>query len=242
MSIIKRGETFYLRKRVPRRYASVESRSFLHVSLNTDSRAKAREKAEEVWREYIQAWEAQLAGDQSVAAERFSKAQAKAKEMGFRWMPAEEVARLPVDKLVSRVQATRVDAKTISRPRAEAVLGGVEQPAYTVSSALEDFWKLAADRIRGKSQDQIRRWRNPRIKAVRNFIKAVGDLPLQEITANDMLDFREWWWERIEHEGLTPNSANKDFTHLGNILKTVCKMRRLGFEPPVSGLSFSECQ
>ena len=37
MSITKRGDTFYLRKRVPKRFEAVESRSTVWISLHTDS-------------------------------------------------------------------------------------------------------------------------------------------------------------------------------------------------------------
>lgn len=55
-----------------------------------------------------------------------------------------------------------------------------------------------------------------------------------------MLEFRGWWQERIEIEDLTPNSANKDLIHLGDILKTVNTMKRLGLTLPLDGLAFKE--
>lgn len=61
---------------------------------------------------------------------------------------------------------------------ADALLGLVPEPPLTVSKAHEEYWTAAADRTRGKSADKIRRWENPRKKAVANFIKAVGDVAL----------------------------------------------------------------
>lgn len=52
-----------------------------------------------------------------------------------------------------------------------------------------------------------------------------------------MLDFRQWWMEKIEAEGLTHNSANKDFIHLGAMWRTVNKLKRLRLDLPVSGLA-----
>lgn len=57
-----------------------------------------------------------------------------------------------------------------------------------------------------------------------------------------MLDFRDWWLDRIENEGLEPSSANKDLIHLGKVLKTVNKMKRLGLVLPLSDLSFKESE
>ncbi len=55
-----------------------------------------------------------------------------------------------------------------------------------------------------------------------------------------MLDFRDWWFERIETQGLTANSGNKDLIHLGGMLKKVVQMKRLGIDLPLGGLSFKE--
>lgn len=46
MSIVRRGTTFHLRKRVPRRYMPVETREFVLLSLHTDSESAAKLKAE----------------------------------------------------------------------------------------------------------------------------------------------------------------------------------------------------
>lgn len=54
-TIILRESTWHIRKRVPVRYASVEPRSIMHVSLHTDSKAVAQIKAPQVWGEMIEA-------------------------------------------------------------------------------------------------------------------------------------------------------------------------------------------
>ena len=63
---------------------------------------------------------------------------------------------------------------------------------------------------------------------------------MNEITADDMLEFRGYWQERIETGGLTANSAKKDLIHLGEVLKTVNKMKRLGLDLPLDGFAFKE--
>lgn len=68
----------------------------------------------------------------------------------------------------------------------------------------------------------------------------IGDKAISDITGDDMLDFRAWWLERLETNGLTTNSANKDLIHLGDVLKTVNKMKRLGLVLPLTDLSFKQ--
>ena len=66
------------------------------------------------------------------------------------------------------------------------------------------------------------------MKAIKNLISVIGDKAMDEITGDDMLDFRQWWVDKIALEDLTPSSANKDLVHVGSVLKTVNKMKRQG--------------
>ncbi|MDP3341503.1 DUF6538 domain-containing protein [Frigidibacter sp.] len=240
MHLILRGSTYYLRRRVPRRYESVEARKTVEISLHTDSEREAKAKALVAWDQMLGAWEARRDGDSSDAEARFEAARDLAQRRGFRYMPAAKVAKLPEEELMRRIQAIPERNGEPDRIEAAAVLGGAVEPPITVSRALELFWTLAKDRTIGKSADQQRRWENPHKKAIKNFIAVVGDKAIRDITGDDMLDFRVWWTERLETEDLVPNSANKDLIHLGNVLKTVNKLKRLGLVLPLTDLSFKE--
>lgn len=235
-----KGKTLHMRRRVPVRYKRVEPRDYVWISLKTDSEAEARRKSLGAWEGMLAAWEARLAGDTADAEAKYEAARDLAQARGFRFLPPARVAELPLDELVARMEAVRrPDGKT-DKIEANAILGWAARPEISVSRALEIFWRFADDKTHGKCEDQIRRWRNPRIKAFKNFIEVVGDIPIHEITADDMLNFREWWWERIRGDGLTPNSANKDLSHLASVLREVAKKKRLGLTIPLDGLSFAE--
>ena len=77
-------------------------------------------------------------------------------------------------------------------------------------------------------------------QGVKNLIAVVGDQGIEKVGPNDFLDFRNWWWEKITAEGLTPNSANKDFTHIGSTFRLVCKANRIAVPQGLDGLNFSE--
>jgi integrase len=239
MNIVQRGKKWTLRQRVPTRYASIESRAIVWVSLHTDSETIARQKATLAWAQMIEAWEAKLAGDTSDAEKRFAAARELAQKRGFQFLPAAQVAKLPREEILRRVEAAVRNGEP-DKVEAAAVLGGAKEPLITVLRAQELYETLAKDKVIGKSEDQRRRWRNPLIKATENFIKVVANKPLAEITGDDMLDFRQWWIERIEAEDLTPNSANKDFTHLGTIWRTVNQLKRLGLILPLDRLKLKE--
>ena len=174
------------------------------------------------------------------AAKHYDAVQDLAAAKGVRYLPLDQVVKLPIDSLLERIETIANRNQTPGRLDAAAVLGTKKPPALTVTQALETYWTLAKDKTFGKSEDQKRRWENPRKKAVRNFVSVVGDKPINEITADDMLEFRSYWQERIETGGLTANSANKALIHLGEVLKTVNKMKRLGVDLPLDGLAFKE--
>ena len=61
-------------------------------------------------------------------------------------------------------------------------------------------------------------------RAVKRFgisSRVIGDKAIDNITRDDMLEFRQYWLDRIEGGEVTANSANKDLIHLGDVLKTV---------------------
>ena len=240
MSIFKRGGRYQLRRRVPRRYRSIEPRGTIWVSLHTDSETVARSKADRVWSQLTEAWEARLAGDTAAAEKRYEAAQELARIRGFRYLDIDLVSRLPVEALVQRVEAVQDVQGAPDTVEASALLGTVQKPQITVEAALDIYWTLAREKVLGKSEHQVRRWKNPRIKAVRNFVEVVGNKPIDAITRDDMLDFRQFWLDRIESAEVTPNSANKDLIHLGDVLKTVNNMKRLGLDLPLGELSFRE--
>lgn len=237
-NLLRRNGKLQLRKRVPARYAKVEPRRFIWLSLATDSEEDARRRAGMLWTFMVDGWEARLAGDSADAEVRFAAAHDLAKARGFRYMRADAVAKLPATAIFDRVEAVQQRGGAVDGMATAAVLGGAVEPPITLSRALELFWPLAKDRTIGKSDDQVRRWKNPRVKAINNLIAVIGDKPLAMITGDDMLDFRQWWLEKLDAEGLTQNSANKDLTHIGDTLKTVNKMKRLGLVLPLSDLAF----
>lgn len=240
MSLILRGKTFHLCKRVPKRFEGIEPRKAIWISLHTDSEKVAKSKAPAAWSEMVEAWEAKLAGRGSEAEACFEAAKQLAQARSFRYLPVDRVASLPLAELLDRVDAVQVVAGKPDKTAAAAFLGGAKPPTFTVQQAVDLYWDLSKDKTLGKSADQLRRWRNPLLKAVKNFVGVVGDKAIAEITGDDMLDFRSWWVDRVEEEGLSPDSANKEFVHLGVVLKTVNRLKRLGLVFPLSDLALKK--
>ena len=122
----------------------------------------------------------------------------------------------------------------------EALAGSFDRPSPTLSAAFADFLDMTTDRLAGKSEAQIHKWRLPRDRAVRNFIAVVGDLPIAEITRENALTFRRYWRDRIDADGVEPGSANKDFSHLSDIVRTWCDLKAVDIDNPFVRLRFRE--
>ena len=235
----KKG-TLELRRRVPKKYASVEPRAFIWVSLETDSPSVAEMRAASIWQLQIDRWEGLLAGDTSEPEAKLDAVRKLVEAKGFTYVPAATLIMQPVDELLKRVESISLRKGVPNLREAEAMLGILPDPGLKISRVLELFWQLTANELRGKSEDQIRRSKNPVKKAIKNLIEVISDKPIDAITRDDMLDFRDWWAERMEQEQLTVNSANKDFTHIGKVLKKVNSLKRLKLDLPLDELQFKQ--
>jgi hypothetical protein len=104
-------------------------------------------------------------------------------------LDAKQVANLPMEKLLERLDAVPDRHGEPDSQESKALWGGGADPQITLTRALDLYWSLA----RGKSTDQVRRWRNSRIKEIGNLAAVIGDKALGEITRDDVLEFRDWW-------------------------------------------------
>lgn len=232
----KKG-TYYLKRRVPVQFIDVHGSGFIELSLKTDSLEEAEVKAERLWRELEQGWQDILDGRSDDADKRFEAARKIAQTRGFRYRQMHEIAEGRTQDIVDRIEAIPERRDQPDEGVAAALLGAVEPPRLTVSRALEKYWEFAASSKVGKSDDQVRRWENPKKKAFKNFVNVVGDIDVADIRPEDMQDFQDWWLDRIDLGTVGASTANKDFTHLAAVLRLVCKKMRLGIEPPVSGFT-----
>ena len=232
------GIAYYYR-RTPLAMRGLDPRRFVEKSLETSDRDVAELRrdgvnaaTEELWRQCRK-----LGPNASVLA-RYEAAVKTAQLMGFPYKPMSELVEASDQELVARL-GTVVEAPA-QEPVAAAVLGVVDKPALSLSEALEAFWPLSADRVLGKSNDQVRVWQNPRKRSVANFIDVAGDKPLDQISRQDVLTFRAWWLERIQTGNARADTANKDFTFLCDIFQTVVDAYQLDLTNPFRGLRLKE--
>ncbi|MBL0374547.1 hypothetical protein JJB09_21270 [Rhizobium sp. KVB221] len=230
MAIVLRNKKFHLRREVPVRFSSIEDRKIIWLSLHTGDEEDAKLKATVAWRQLLDGWQARLDGDMEDAELRFAAARQIAVRRGFSYLPAVDVAQLPLAERLQRVSKIPLRRDSPDRIEAVALLGAVKEPGVTIEKALEVFWEHEADKEIGKSADQIRRWRNPKIKAIKNLVAQIGNKELASIARADMLKFRDWWRDEMRSEGLVANSANKDLIHMAHVIRTANERLSLGLD------------
>lgn len=238
--VLERGGRWYFVQRVPRRFEELDPRRPVRIALGTDSEREARAKAPIVAAELRAYWEALEAGDEPAARKRYEAVAKLAQARGFAYRPAADLAAGDFEALVTRVEALIRDGRTIDvGAGADALLGGVPVALPRISEALEDFFALTKDRLKGKNAAQVKRWEDIRRRSVAYMIEAMTDKPLNDITREDALLFRKFWQDKVTG-GLAPNTANKSFGQASDLFQTVNDLRHYGLANPFRGLRFQD--
>ena len=237
MALTLRGKTYYYTKRVPKRFAAWDKRKFVKVCLKTDSQSEALRKIPDVEESLHNYWVALCDGTGD--ADKYEAMVKVAASRGVRYRPENELMGRGLEEVLRRIEAlnpSEADDPVVSG----AVLGSVKRPTIKLSQISEMYFELQKDTLLGKSEDQIRRWKNPRKKAFKNLIALLGDVDMASVERDDALEFRDWWQNRIVDEKLTANSANKDMTYISASFQTLIDRKRLPLQNQFKGLRFQE--
>lgn len=242
----KRADGRYrYRRRVPDRFAAVDRRGFVRISLHTADLAVARLRRDAQEKADDEHWAALAAGGEAEAARaRYEAARARAAALGFAYAPAAVLAASePLSALVARIEALAArggaDAPALD---IDALLGEAAEPRLTVSAAFSLYYRdVAAGERLSKSPKQYKSWKKVKERARANFIAVVGDKPIDDITRADAQKFWRWWQARVEAGEALPNTAARDF---GNMRKLFADVMRWIDKPdapnPFRNLSFTD--
>lgn len=218
--IFLRGQNYYYRRRVPEYVSEYENRDIIKISLGTKDAKEASRKAA-IYNDYIEDyWRSLIKGAGKYDAEAAYRVAVKlAKAHGFAYKNAVDIAKEPLEEIVERLQTA---TKAIEQPNTvSSVLGGTEQPEILLDACIDKFWPLSTDRLINKSEDQIRKWKNPRIAVMNTFIEVIGNKPLNKVTRTDILKYRQWWMDRIESNEVVASTVNKNVMYTRDVLQLV---------------------
>lgn len=243
--LILRDGIYHFRRRVPADVAGPGVRRFVWRSTGQRERVAALVAAAHINAELEAQWAALSANAVAAAphgAARFDAAVKLARALGLAYRPVADLVAGSMEERLARLELLERE-RLMGSPKAVAsALGTVDKPALALSQLFATYEEHVRDRLRGKSDDQLRKWRNPRLRAAANLAAVIGDKPLAEISRDDALDFRAWWMDRIDAEALEPGTANKDLQHLAAMLRAINLAWRLGLDDPFAGLRLREAQ
>lgn len=245
-----RDGIYYTRMRVPPRFRHVDGRAEVWISLGTGDKRDAELEEIKARAALVAEWEAR-AGVGGTPEEQFRRAATIAASRGFTYRTAPELAADQLDEILTRVEAVPAGANS---QEIAAILGGVEEPRIMLSGLVEYIEGLdtAEKANRGKNPDQLRKWRNPRKRAVANLRRALAaakrpdDIPVEDVR-HEIATLHWNWWERrlagkidVAAGKLEPSTANKDYDYLGGMLKLFW-LSISGQNPkPYSGLTHTD--
>ncbi|MDO6430906.1 hypothetical protein Q4E93_09930 [Flavitalea sp. BT771] len=229
--LVERDGRFSYFRRVPKFIKAFDKRRFIKVALNTDSRDVALTKARMMNAEIESYWKKLIEEKETHSATRFHQTIQFAKHLGFTYIPHNDlIQNKPIEELTERL--SKIEKAAFDEKHVEALWGGVPVPEMHLSEVLDVFWGYTKNRIIKKDEREVRKWKNPRKKAMKNFIHVVGDKKVHHLVRDDAIVFRDWWIGRIEREDYVGATANKDFGHVEDILETVCENRKIDLDIP----------
>lgn len=228
LNIIQRNGWFFYDRRIPTRYADYDPRVRVRVSLDTKCPKIAKKRSAPINNNVERYWENLCLKKEKYSKLKFKELVKTARELGYSYIPAFKIPEFPIEEIVSRLMATNqyLDKENL----AKAVIGSTDAPEIKLAEALELYWEYSKPLIVNKNPNQLRKWRNPKIKALKNLIAQIGDITISELTNKKLLKLRDWWLERITQEGIRASSANKDFTHIKSIIETVAVHEELDID------------
>ena len=216
--IFKRGKWYHFKRRVPADYQEFHSKEVIQVPLKTDSRSIAKTRASNLNQLLESYWQDLALTGKNADMKKFHSMVKRARMSGFQFRTMDEIiSSSSPSEIINRINVA--DMATDERD-VRSVIGVGDSPYINIEDARDIYFEHEAGNLVDRSNDQVRVWKNQRKRAVKNFLSLIGDVPLDRITREDILRYRSWWVTRIRSEdALSPNTANKDFGFIRQILR-----------------------
>ncbi|MFS4436594.1 tyrosine-type recombinase/integrase [Paracoccaceae bacterium GXU_MW_L88] len=235
MSVVNDRGRFYWVKRVPKRYCGVvvgkcgQPVSQIRLALHTADRQAAKLKAAQIEAIMLADWEDALGCGLSLNACDAEIARRIAENPACIYAPANLLRFRNEGPSEEAVHTGAVEALDADAPSSQKETSN----APDLFAVLDDYFELTRTRHLKKSAPQLKRWKERRHRAVRQFLEATqsakqhGKLVaprIDEITRDDAITFRNWWSKRIE-DGAAFDTANKSIGTMSEIFKTWGELR-----------------
>lgn len=238
--LTRRNRTWHFVRRVPIEFAALDPRGVVKHSTRirvADDRAgrRAARVAEEL-NEQLEAFWKGLSDGRMKAVNAYDDARRRARALGFEYLENDQLLRQGAEARLERLETLVAGGLVNDNIARAALLGTEKKPAFKLSDLFSEYEEMTRDEVRDLSPDQLRIWRNGRSRAAERFVKIAGNKPVNEITAQDGIDYCEWWRGKVLKGEAEPKTANKDIGQLNRMLKEVSLRRRLDLPDIFKGL------
>ena len=211
-----RGNTYYLRMRVPAEFADVEPLNEINRSLKTRDKVHAKAQCAITRAALFTEWRARRAGKPADTRAIFDASIELLKGWGMTFSPMEDLLAGPVDELLSRIEAiAKLDPNSAAVP---AALGAIELPDSTLEKLAERMPILKEAEIQAKNSRQRREWVGNYKRAAKDFAAHIGTRTILTISEQDAADYEDFWKKRAKTGEVTTNYANKQVRYVRQMI------------------------
>jgi integrase len=239
--LTRRNGTWHFVRRVPTEYVAFDPRGVVRhstrIRIATDRAGRRAVRVAEKLNEQLEDYWRGLADGQSPSQlTKYDEARRRARALGYDYVENDQLLTSPLEGRLERLEALVSNGVANDAGARAALLGTERRPVFMLSKLFDEYEAITKDEVKDLSPNQLRIWRNGRIRAVEQFVKLVGDKPITEITHDHGLDYCEWWRERVISDEVAAKTANKDIGQLSRMLKDMSIRRRLNLPDIFKGL------
>jgi len=239
--LTRRNGTWHFVRRVPVEFAELDARGVVkhstRIRIVNDRSGRRAVRVAEKFNEQLEIfWKGLSDGRPRASLNNYELTRRRARALGFEYIENEQLVRQLPEARLERLEALVTNGLTNDAGARAALLGLEKRPAFKLSKLFEEYEEATKGEVKDLSPDQLRIWRNGRIRAVERFVEVVGDKPIGEITPDDAIDYYDWWRERVTENAVDAKTANKDVGQLSRMLKEMSIRRRLNLPDIFKGL------
>jgi hypothetical protein len=214
--IVKRGNIWHYRLRVPVKYKEIEPRQEIFKSLGTSLENVARQNALYLGVKVIEELETRLAlGTRVLSQTQFEAAVCTSKSYGFTYKTALELSCGPLEEILARIKVLEDNKHCPSSFEAESLLGSFERPKITVSLCALSMEERFPLEIRDKNPRQRKIWKARWVRPACKVKEVLGYDPIfQDMARFEAIALKDALQDRIIEGDLKGSSAQKDLQNL----------------------------
>lgn len=239
--LTRRNGTWHFVRRVPIEFAALDHRGVIkhstRIKIAIDRSGRRAVRVAEKLNEQLELfWKGLSDGKPQEQLTSYELARRRARALGFEYVENDQLLQQAPEARLARLETLVAKGLTNDEGARAALLGAKKRPAFMLSKLFTEYEAITRNEVRDLSPDQLRIWRNGRIRAVERFVDIIGDKPINEVTPDDAIDYCEWWRDRVIEEEVEAKTANKDIGQLSRMLKEMNLRRRLNLPDVFKGL------